>query len=333
MTKKLLICLLVNILLTTVPHADAQQPAGKIWRIGFLTSGSVSEPRFVLRLEVLRQGLRDLGYVEGKSINFEYRHAEGKSEQLSKLAEELVRLKVDILFAMDSNAARAAKKATTTIPVIITTGGDPVASGLVASLARPGGNVTGLTTDSPLLVEKRLGLLKEVLPKVSRFAFLMPADSATGIIKAMFDDAQPTAKILGVKFQAIEVKAPNPDFEGAFRFMVKERIGGLVTEGPPLISINRKKILQLAAQHRIPAIHSEEAWANEGGLMSYGANTVEPYRRAAVFVDKILKGEKPANLPVERPMKFDFVINLKAAKQIGVTVPQSVLFRADKVIQ
>ncbi len=247
------------------------------------------------------------------------------------MAEELVRLKVDILFATDSNAARAAKKATTTIPIIVRTGGDPVASGLVASLARPGGNVTGFTTDSPRFVEKRLGLLKEVLPKVSRIAFLMPA--GPGTIRAMFDDAQATAKILGVKFQAVEVKAQNPDFEGAFRFMVKERIGGLVTETPPLISFNRKKILQLAEQHRIPAIHSEQAWANEGGLMSYGANTVEPYRRAAVFIDKILKGTKPADLPVEQPMKFEFVINLKAAKQIGVTVPQSVLFRADKVIK
>jgi putative ABC transport system substrate-binding protein len=318
-----------------VAVADAQQPAGKVWRIGFLASSSASESRFKLRLDALRQALRDLGHVEGKNINFEYRHAEGKSEQLSKLAEELVRLKVDILFAMDSNAAREAKKATTTIPIIITTGANPVESGLVASLARPGGNVTGLTTDSLQLVEKRLGLLKEVLPKVSRIAFLMPAESGfqTGTIRDMFNDAQGTAKILGVKFQAFEVKAPNPDFEGAFRSMVKERIGGLVTEGPPLLSVNRKKILELAAKHRIPAIHSEEAWANEGGLMSYGANTIEPYRRAAVFVDKIIKGTKPADLPVERPMKFEFVINLKTAKALDLTVPQSVLFRADKVIK
>ena len=163
----------------------------------------------------------------------------------------------------------------------------------------------------------------------------MPAESGfqTGTIRDMFNDAQGTAKISGVKFQAFEVKAPNPEFEGAFRSMVKERIGGLVTEGPPLLSINRKKILQLAARHRIPAIHSEEAWATEGGLMSYGANVIEPYRRAAVFIDKIIKGAKPADLPVERPMKFEFVINLQAAKKIGVTVPQSVLFRADKVIQ
>jgi putative ABC transport system substrate-binding protein len=311
--------------------AEAQQPTGKVPRIGFLTSGSASDPRNALSLDTFRQALRELGYVEGKNINFEYRYAEGKFEQLPRLGEELVRLKVDILFATDSAAARAAKKATTTIPVIISIGGSPVATGLVASLARPGGNVTGLTTDSPRLVEKRLGLLKEVLPEVSQIAFLLPADSAN--IKARFDDAQATAKILGVKFQALEVKAPNPDLEGAFRFMVKERIGGLVTEGPPSISFHRKRILELAAKNRIPAIHTEQEWANAGGLMSYGANTIEPYRRAAVYVDKILKGAKPADLPVEQPMKFEFVINLKTAKALNLTIPQSVLFRADKVIR
>jgi putative ABC transport system substrate-binding protein len=181
------------------------------------------------------------------------------------------------------------------------------------------------------LIEKRLGLLKEVLPKVSRFAFLMPPDSAG--MRAIFDEAQSTAKVLGVKFQAVEVKAPNPDFEGAFRFMVKERIGGLVTEGPPLINFHRKRILELAEKNRIPAIYPEQEWANDGGLMSYGANTVEPYRRVAVFVDKILKGAKPADLPVEQPKKFEFIINLKAAKQIGLTIPPYVLGRADRVIR
>jgi len=296
MTKKLLICLLVNILLTTVPHADAQQPAGKAPRIGFLSSSSASDLRNTLRLDTLRQGLPPLGYVEGKNINFEYRYAEGKFERLPKLAEELVGLKVAILFAMDNAAAQAAKKATTTIPVMFAIGGSPVATGLVASLARPGGNVTGVANESPRLVEKRLGLLKEAVPKVSHIAFLMPAGSAN--IRAMFDDAQGTAKVLGVKFQAIEVKAPNPDFEGVFRFMVNQRVGGLVTEGPPLISSNQKKILELAAQHRIPAIHPDQEWTNAGGLMSYGANTVEPFRRAAVYVDKILKCTNPSDLPV-----------------------------------
>ena len=312
-------------------RTEAQQPAGKVPQIGFLTTGSASDPRNVLSMDTLRQALRDLGYVEGKNINFEYRYTEGKFEQLPSLAEELVRLQVNILFATNTAAARAAKKATTTIPIVFVTGGSPIAGGLVASLARPGGNVTGLTTNSPELVGKRLELLKEAVPKALRIGFLMPADSVT--IRTMFDEAQGAAKALGVQFQLVEVRAPNPDFEGAFRFMVKERIGALVTEGPPLISSNRKRILELAAKNRIPAIHTAQEWANAGGLMSYGANTVEPYRRAAVFVDKILKGVKPADLPVEQPTKFEFIINLKTAKALNLTIPQSVLFRADKVIR
>ncbi|MGZ8480426.1 MAG: ABC transporter substrate-binding protein [Candidatus Binatia bacterium] len=310
--------------------ADAQQPAGKIPRIGFLESGSAADPQSTANRDTFLQGLRELGYVDGKNIAVETRYDEGKRERLPELAEELIRLKVDILMAMDSDAARAAKKATTTIPVVFTTGGNPMTSGLVASFARPGGNLTGVTTNSPELVGKRLGLLKEALPKISRVAFLLPAASS---LKAMFNEAQGTAKVIGVVFQLVEVKPPNPDFEGAFRNMVKDGIGGLVTEGPPLIGNNRDKILQLAERHRIPAIHTSQAWTNAGGLMSYGPNRAEPYRRVAVYVDKILKGTKPADLPVEGPTKYDFVINLKAAKQIGVTIPQSVLFRADRVIK
>jgi len=331
MKKNIFYIVLGALLLARSVCVEAQQPAAKVPRIGFLTTGSASDPLNALSRDAFRQGLRDLGYVEGKNINFEHRYAEGRAERLPELAEELVRLKVDILVGTDSSAARAAKKSTATIPVVFTTGANPVATGLVASLARPGGNATGLTTNSPELVGKRLELLKEAVPKVSRIAFLMPADSAT--IRAMFDDAQGAAKALGVQFQLVEVKPPTPDFEGAFRSMIKERIGGLVTEGPPLISLNRKKILQLAAQHRIPAIHTEQEWANAGGLMSYGANRVEPYRRVTVYVDKILKGAKPADLPVEQPIKFEFIINLKAAKQIGLTIPPNVLARADKVIQ
>jgi putative tryptophan/tyrosine transport system substrate-binding protein len=331
MNKRIVCFVLGAMLLALSFRTEAQQPAGKVPRIGFLTTGSASDPRNALSMDTLRQALRDLGYVEGKNINFEYRYTEGKFEQLPSLAEELVRLKVDILFATDSAAARAAKKTTTTIPIVFTTGGSPIAVGLVASLARPGGNVTGLTTNSPELVGKRLELLKEAVPKALRIGFLMPADSVT--IRAMFDEAQGAAKALGVQFQLVEVRAPNPDFEGAFRFMVKERIGALVTEGPPLISSNRKRILELAAKNRIPAIHTAQEWANAGGLMSYGANTIEPYRRAAVFVDKILKGVKPADLPVEQPTKFEFIINLKTAKALDLTIPQSVLFRANKVIK
>jgi putative tryptophan/tyrosine transport system substrate-binding protein len=312
-------------------RVEAQQPAAKVPRIGFLDSGSASDPRHTLGLDAFRQGLRELGYAEGKNINIDYKYDEGKPRRLQELAEELVRLKVDILLAMDSNAARVAKKSTATIPVVFSTGANPVATGLVASLARPGGNVTGLTTNSPELVGKRLELVKETVPKVSRIAFLMPADSAT--IRAMFDDAQGPAKALGVQFQSVEVKGPNPDIEGAFRTMIKERIGALVTEGPPLISSNRKRILEQARQHRIPAIHTDREWANAGGLMSYGANRVEAYRRIAVYVDKILKGAKPADLPVEQPTRFEFVINLKTAKALNLTIPQSVLYRADRVIK
>jgi putative ABC transport system substrate-binding protein len=308
---------------------EAQQPAAKIPRIGFLTTASASDPQTTLRLDALRQGLRDLGYVEGKNINIEYRYGEGKSEQLSQLAEELVHLKVDILVVQNDRVARAAKKSTATIPIVMAGSGN--LTGLVASVARPGGNVTGLTSYTAELLGKRLELLKEVVPKVSRFAFLNDADSVAS--KAMFKDSQGAAKALGVTFQLVEVKNGNPDIEGAFRVMVKERIGALITSPSPPITFHRKRILELLEQNHIPAMHPDQGWPNAGGLMSYGANAVDPYRRAAVYVDKILKGVKAADLPVEGPMKFDFVINLKAAKQISLTIPQSLLYKADKVIK
>jgi putative ABC transport system substrate-binding protein len=317
-------------LLALSVRAEAQQQTGKVSRIGFLDSGSASDPRNILGVEALRHGLRDLGYVEGKNINIDFRYDEGKPGRLQELAEELVGLKVEILLAMDSNAARVAKKSTATIPVVFTTGGNPIANGLVASLARPGGNATGVTTNSPELVGKRLELLKESVPKVSRFGFLSDVDSQT---MANFNEARGSAKALGVQFLSVAVKGPNPDIEGAFRTMIKDRLAALVTEAPPLISLNRKKILQLAAQHRIPAIYTDQEWANAGGLMSYGANRVELYRRVSVYVDKILKGAKPADLPVEQPTKFEFIINLKAAKQIGLAIPPNVLARADRVIR
>lgn len=309
------------------------QPAGKIWQIGFLTDSSASDPVNLLRVDIFRQGLRDLGYVEGKNINIEYRYAEGKSERLAELADELVRLKVDILVVPNDTTARAAKVSTTTIPIVMTSSGSPIGNRVIASQARPGGNVTGLTSYNAELLDKRLGLLKEVLPKITRFAFLNAESARQGGSAAAFKNAQGTAKFLGVRFQLVEVNAQNPDIDGAFRLMVKERIGALVTAPGPGVSIHRSRIWELAAQYRIPAIHPTQQWANQGGLMSYGANTVEQSRRAAVYVDKIFKGAKPADLPVEGPMKFEFVINLQAAKKIGVTVPQSVLFRADRVIQ
>jgi ABC-type uncharacterized transport system substrate-binding protein len=313
-------------------HVDAQQPARKAPRIGFLTTSSASDPQNALRQDAFRQGLRELGYVEGKNIIIEYRYAEGKSERLQELAEDLIRLKVELFVVPNDLTARAVKKATTIIPIVMTSSGNPIGTGVIASLARPGGNVTGLTSYTAELLGKRLELLKEVLPKVSRFAFLQDASSDSAS-RAAFNEAQGPAKALGVKLQSVDVKAPNPDFEGAFRIMAKERIGALITSPGPLIRFHRKRILQLVEQNRLPAIHPDLDWTAAGGLMSYGANQSDLFRRAAVYVDKILKGAKPADLPVEQPTKFEFVINLKTANALNLTIPQSVLYRADKAIK
>ena len=310
----------------------AQQPAAKVPRIGFLTTSSASNTETRLRHDAFRQALSDLGYVEGKNINIDYRYADGKLERLPELAEELVRLRVDVLVASNATVAEAAKKSSATIPIVMAASGDPLGSGIVASLARPGGNVTGLYQYSPELVGKRLELLKEVLAKVTRFAFLNSADG-TAARSGFEDQGKIAAKTLGVQFQLVEVKAPNPDLEGAFRVMVKDRIGALIISSAPLISFHRKWILELVEKNRIPAVYPDQEWATAGGLMSYGANIVDLYRRAAVYVDKILKGAKPADLPVEQPTKFEFIVNLKTAKQIGLTIPPNVLARADKVIK
>ena len=331
MKKSIFYMALSTVLFALSVRVEAQQ-LGKIPRIGFLAISSVSNSETALRHDAFRQGLHDLGYVEGKNINIEYRYADGKLERLPELAEELVRLKVDLLVAANATAAQAAKKSSTTIPVVMVVAGDPFGTGLVASLARPGGNVTGLYQYSPELVGKRLELLKEVLPKVTRFAFLNSADGTAA--RSRFEDqGKATAKSLGVQFQFVEVKAPASDLEGAFLAMVKERIGALVISSAPLLSFHRKKILQLVERNRIPAIYPDQEWSTAGGLISYGANLPDLYRRAATYVDKILKGAKPADLPVEQPTKFDFVINLKTAEALNLTIPQSVLFRADKVIK
>jgi putative tryptophan/tyrosine transport system substrate-binding protein len=329
MNKKLL-WLFTLLFLVASSFAQAQQPK-KVPRIGFLANGSASDPPTVLRLDAFRQGLRELGYTEGKNINIEYRYAGGRFERLPELAEELVRLQVDILVVTTDLTALAARKSTPTIPIVMASSGNPIGSGLVASFARPGGNVTGLYQYSPELVGKRLELLKEVVPKVTRFAFLHSPEGTAA--KSGFEDqGKAAAKSLGVQFQLQEVKAP-ADLEGAFRAMVKQRIGAFVMSSAPLLGIHRKEVLQLVEQTRIPAIYPDQEWATDGGLMSYGANIVGLYRRVAVYVDKILKGAKPADLPVEQPTKFEFVINLKTAKALNLTIPQSVLFRADKVIK
>jgi len=308
--------------------AEAQQPA-KVPRIGYLAASSPSlNPS--LR-EAFRQGLRDLGYFEGENILIEYRYADGKPERLPELADELVGLKVDLIVVGTTTGARVAKKATTTIPIVMVNAGDPISNGIVASLARPGGNVTGLANLSPELLGKRLELLKEVVPKVSRFAYLTSDSFNAG--SSRFLDAQAAAKALGVQLQVVTVNLSNPDIDGAFQVIAKQRSGALVISGGPFINFHRKRILALVQQARIPAMCTVTLWMDDGGLMYYGAHTPDLYRRAAVYVDKILKGARPAELPVEQPIKFELVINLKAAKQIGLTIPPNVLARADRVIR
>jgi putative tryptophan/tyrosine transport system substrate-binding protein len=313
--------------------ADAQQ-LKNISRIGFLSRDlhpADSRASSPYNLEAFRQGLRELGHIEGKNIIIEYKYADGRSERLPALTEELVRLNVELIVAESSQSAREAKKVTTTIPIIMASGADPVAIGLVSSLPRPGGNVTGLTNLTPALLGKRLELLKEVIPKVSRFAVL---DTMNSLAKPMFKEAEVAAQTLGAKLQLIEVNIPDPDLEGAFRVMAKERIGGLITgSGTLSLSLYRKKILELVKETGTPAIYPAVVWTDAGGLMHYGANIPDLYRRAATYVDKILKGAKPADLPIEQPTKFELVINLKAAKQIGLTIPPTMLARADKVIK
>ena len=336
MAKKVFGLVLCALFLALSNPALAQE-SKSIRKIGYLSRdlhpADSRAPSYMSR-QAFREGLRQLGYVEEKNIIIEYRYADGRFERLPALAEELVRLKVEIIVADTTSTARAAQKSTSTLPIVSLTGGDPTQSGLAASLARPGGNVTGLTNITGELRGKRLELLKEVVPKVTRFA-LLEGSGGTVSKDRNIADAQVAAKALGVKLQVLEVNEQNPDFDGAFRVMVKERLGVLITGAGAFltITVHRRKILNLVVQNRMPAIYGSEGFIDDGGLMWYGANNVDLYRRGASFVDKILKGAKPADLPVERPLKFDFVINLKAAKQIGLTIPPNVLARADRVIR
>lgn len=333
-TKKSFISLLIIVLLIYSSLAEPQQTKN-VPRIGYLSQElHPSDSRAASRrnLDGFQQGLRELDYVDGKNITIEYRFADARFERLPALAEELVRLKVNIIVATNSTAARGAKRATSSIPIVIASGNDPIQSGLVNSLARPGGNVTGLTNLTSSFIGKRLELLKEAVPKVSRFAFL--DDDESTFSRANLKDAQVTAQGLGVRLDLFEVKSSEPDLVGAFRAMVKERIGAFITTAGVLGStLNRKRILELAEQNRLPAIHPNPLWIDDGGLMYYGANLPELYRRAATFVDKILRGIKPAELPMEQPTKFELWVNLKAAQQIGVTVSPILLARADRVIK
>jgi putative ABC transport system substrate-binding protein len=303
--------------------AEAQQ-TGKVLWIGYLAgSGSGPSPAFL-------QGLRDLGYIEGKNIGFVYRTAEGRRERYADLAAELVRLKVDVIVTDVTGAAMALKKATNTIPIVMTSSTDPVATGLVASFARPGGNVTGLTNIGGELGGKLLDLLKETVPRLTRAAILSTKSAAQDVF---LKETEIPARALGIQLLPVSVEGPD-DLEGAFRTMTKERANGfLMRLQPSLYASHYKRVAELAMKNRLPSIALVDTWADAGGLMSYGSDRNAQYRRAAVYVDKILKGTKPEDLPVEAPMKFEFVINLKAAKQIGLTIPPNVLVRADRVIK
>jgi putative ABC transport system substrate-binding protein len=319
------ICLLLTVFLLTGSFAEAQQPT-KVPKIGWLGARSASAPA----REVFLRELRALGYVEGKNIAFEYRYAEGKLDRLPALADELVRLKVDVLLTPATPAAVAAKNATRTIPIVFYSGSDPVALGLVDSLARPGGNITGFTTIGAVLAGKRLELLKETISNLSRVAALWnPHDSLSA---QAWKESQLPARELGLQLHSMEVSSADK-FEGAFKEAIKASSAALALMGSPFFFSHQKQIVDLAAKNRLPAIYSNREFVVSGGLMSYGADQTEPYRRAAVLVNKILKGAKPADLPVEQATKFELVINLTAAKQIGLTIPPNVLVRADKVIK
>ena len=317
------LCVALCALLSTlcVP-AEAQQP-GKIPHIGFLSLSGANQ-------EAFRQGLRDLGYIEGKNIAIDSRAAANRTDRLSVLAGELVDLKVDVIVAAGSQAVGAAQRATKSIPIVMTSSSDPVGTGFVASLAHPGGNITGLSLLGPDLSTKRLEMLKEIVLGVSRVAvFWNPDDPAAKISLRETEDA---AKALALHLQILETREAS-DFQSAFRAANKGRARALLLLPAPIMSTQAKQIAELALKNNLPAISTVSEFPNAGGLMSYGANLAELYRRAATYVDKILKGTKPTDLPVEQPTKFEFIVNLKAAKQIGLTIPPNVLVRADKVIR
>ena len=328
MSKRIGVWLLTTVLLGTVSPVESQ-PQNKIPRIGYVSgTGNSSNPGPYV--EALRQGLRDLGYVEGKNFVIEYRGAEGKSGRMPSLVTELVELKVDVL-VLTIGAILAAKQATKTIPIVMVTQVDPVATGLVDSLARPGGNITGLATLQRELSGKRLELLTEVVPGLARVGILRDTEGPVSAIS--FRDYEAAARALKIRLQSLDVRGSHLDLEGAFRDAVKGRVNAVITITNNPLFLNSKRITDLALKNRLPSIYEGSTWVEGGGLMSYSANDLELFRRAATYVDKILKGTKPADLPVEQPTKFEFVINLKTAKALNLTIPQSVLFRADKVIK
>jgi putative tryptophan/tyrosine transport system substrate-binding protein len=326
--KSTLFSLLASILLVTALPAGAQQPT-KISRIGFLTGASLSSQ--FARNEAFRQGLREVGYIEGKNIVIEWRSYEGKEDLRPAAVAELVRLNVDVIVAGGSGDIQAAKEASATIPIVMLAGGDAVASGFVASLGRPGGNITGLSTFRPELGGKRLEILKEIVPNLSRVAFI--ASPANQDYSQELKEIELAAEVFGLKLQRLDIVSPK-DIGTAFQTALKARADAVLFRvAGPYAASQRPQIAQSAAKSRLPTIYEQAIYVEHGGLMSYGVSNTDIARRAAIYVDKILKGAKPGDLPVEQPTKFELVINLKTAKQIGVTIPPNVLARADRVIR
>jgi putative ABC transport system substrate-binding protein len=311
------------------PFASEAQPAAKVARIGYLAANLTASPH--LR-EAFLQGLRDLGYVEGRNVVIEYRDAAGKYERFPALVAELVSLKVDVIVVTSTPAAVAVKQATRTIPIVFTWAADPVGSGLVTSLARSGGNITGLSILAPDIIGKRLELLKQAVPGVSRVAALWhPGDYVERMEKDMLTEADRAARALGLRLQVVEARGPE-DFDRAFSDMTRARADAVTVQSTNIFFIERRRLVDLAAKNRLPAMYLTREFVDAGGLMSYGPNIADLHRRAATYVDKILKGAKPGDLPVEQPTKFELVINLKTAKALGLTIPPSLLVRADHVI-
>jgi len=329
MFRRIVICLPLTVFLLTVSSADAQQ-AGKMFRIGFLDPSTASGSAFLV--EAFRQELRKLGWVEGKNITIEYRFAEQKNKRLPELAAEFVRLKVDLIVASGGSTPLAAKIATNTIPIVMTNTGDPVSQGLVASLARPGGNVTGNASLSPELNTKRLEILKDAVPKLAQVGLLWGAGSSI-LANLQLTELRTAAVALKLKLEEINTEPNAKDLESAFQTGKQRQVGAIMTFIGNRFFAERKRIVELAGKYRLPANYPQKEYVDAGGLMSYGVDYTDQYRRAAVYVDKILKGAKPADLPVQQATKFEFVINLKAAKQIGLTLSPEFLSRANKVIK
>ena len=331
MKNKIAVLTFCVALLALCSSIHAQQ-RGKIFRIGYLDSSTASGSAVLV--DAFRQELSRLGWSEGKNIAIEYRFADGQPKRQPELAAELVRLKVDLIVVSGVGVSLAAKKATTTIPIVMTRAGDPVALNLVASLARPGGNVTGLSTLSYELITKRLEVLKDAVLKVARVAVLLaPGGGVEQSESALLKELRLTAVALKLKLDEIEIQRDPKGLESAFQTAKQKQVGAIMTTNTLFFLAERKRIVELAVKHRLPAIYSQKEFVDAGGLMSYGADYDDLSKRAAVYVDKILKGAKPADLPVEQPKKFEFIINLKAAKQIGLTIPPNVLVRADRVIK